>query len=295
MVTVGFILSMYEEGHIVSGPKKTSLQEITDQKRIIGILSNLRGFFGKRKVDSLVPNDVGLYFKHRKIADSTLRREIGALNAAINFVETNFTEYKGIGAFKLPLPPAPAGTERFLFDDEIERLMVESRFTQIGHSNQGFIFGYTEEPTRLHTFCAIGLYTGARRSSIEELKWSQVDFIDRIIDFRVLEKKQTRKRRVPVPISDKLLPILEAAKEASDSRYVLDHGGSVYRGFKSACRRAEIHDCHPHTLRHTFITRALKAGKKPYDVAALVGDTVETILKRYGHHHPDYLRDAVNF
>jgi hypothetical protein len=36
-------------------------------------------------------------------------------------------------------------------------------------------------------------------------------------------------------------------------------------------------------LRHTFVTRAIAAGRSPTDIAAEIGDAVETVLRFYAH------------
>jgi integrase len=45
--------------------------------------------------------------------------------------------------------------------------------------------------------------------------------------------------------------------------------------------RAEVLDAHPHRFRDSFAVDLLTRGASPYDVAKLLGDTVETIEKHY--------------
>jgi integrase len=40
----------------------------------------------------------------------------------------------------------------------------------------------------------------------------------------------------------------------------------------------------PHILRHTRATHLLQAGVPIYDVAKLLGDTIATVERVYGHH-----------
>jgi integrase len=65
---------------------------------------------------------------------------------------------------------------------------------------------------------------------------------------------------------------------------------SVYRAFQRACTRAKIEGVTPHTLRHSRATHLLQAGVPTWDVAGLLGDTVATVERVYGHHSPDYQR-----
>ncbi|HTR48353.1 MAG TPA: hypothetical protein VMM16_13295 [Verrucomicrobiae bacterium] len=45
--------------------------------------------------------------------------------------------------------------------------------------------------------------------------------------------------------------------------------------------RAGVLDAHPHRYRDTYVVDLLSRGASPYDVAKLLGDTVETIEKHY--------------
>jgi len=49
----------------------------------------------------------------------------------------------------------------------------------------------------------------------------------------------------------------------------------------------------PHILRHSRATHLLQDGVSIYDVARLLGDSVQTIERVYGHHSPDYLAEAI--
>lgn len=53
-------------------------------------------------------------------------------------------------------------------------------------------------------------------------------------------------------------------------------------------------DVTPHVLRHTKATWMAQAGVSMFDIAGVLGDSVETVTKTYAHHHPDYLRAAIN-
>jgi integrase len=50
----------------------------------------------------------------------------------------------------------------------------------------------------------------------------------------------------------------------------------------------------PHTLRHTAATWLMQAGVDPWQAAGFLGMSVQTLLEVYGHHHPDYMREAAD-
>src|ERR1700719_3097040 len=49
----------------------------------------------------------------------------------------------------------------------------------------------------------------------------------------------------------------------------------------------------PHTLRHTAATWLMQNGVDPWQAAGFLAMSVKTLLEVYGHHHPEYLKDAV--
>jgi integrase len=46
-------------------------------------------------------------------------------------------------------------------------------------------------------------------------------------------------------------------------------------------RRAGVPNVHPHRFRDTFAVDLLLRGASPYDVAKMLGDTIETVEKHY--------------
>jgi integrase len=55
----------------------------------------------------------------------------------------------------------------------------------------------------------------------------------------------------------------------------------LYQRMLALGRRAGVLEAHPHRFRDTFAVDLLARGASPYDVAKLLGDTVETIEKHY--------------
>jgi integrase len=45
-------------------------------------------------------------------------------------------------------------------------------------------------------------------------------------------------------------------------------------------------------LRHTAATWLMQSGTDPWEAAGFLGMSVEMLLERYGHHHPDRLSGA---
>jgi integrase len=48
----------------------------------------------------------------------------------------------------------------------------------------------------------------------------------------------------------------------------------------------------PHTLRHTRATWLMQSGVDRWQAAGHLGMSVEMLERNYGHHHPDYQKQA---
>jgi integrase len=67
----------------------------------------------------------------------------------------------------------------------------------------------------------------------------------------------------------------------------------VRKGFAAAVKTAELDKpVTPHTLRHTAATWMMQNAADLWQAAGFLGMTVEMLERRYGHHHPDFQRDA---
>lgn len=221
----------------------------------------------------------------RPVKSGTVRRELGILKAAL----AQAIDHKIVTRDQLPtikLPPGGEPRDRFLSHEEIELLL---RAAQAIRQEEGSL-----RLSRIERFLWIALCTGARRDAILGLEWDRVDFKRRIIDFRDPDLAVTKKRRVQVPISDQLLPILERAQAESAGAYVLDTDGPIRSVFDRVCRKAGLDDVSPHVLRHTWASHASMRGVPLTDISRVLGNTLAVCEKVYAKYQPGYLTHAVN-
>jgi integrase len=131
-------------------------------------------------------------------------------------------------------------------------------------------------------------WTGMRGSDVVGLRWGEIDWETREINRLTLK----RRKRVILPIHQELFFALEAEQDRRHPRpedRVLLHPETdrpltrprLYERITSMGRRVGILDAHPHRFRDTFAVDLLTRGASPYDVAKLLGDTVDTVEKHY--------------
>lgn len=121
-------------------------------------------------------------------------------------------------------------------------------------------------------------WTGLRCSDVADLRWSAINWHDRTLTWR------TRKRGklVTIPIVDPLLKLLRTARiEGADTILGGPDTQKLYKVIREIGKRNFIENASPHRFRDTMAVTMLGRGATIYDVAKMLGDTVETIEKHY--------------
>ncbi len=127
-----------------------------------------------------------------------------------------------------------------------------------------------------------------RGSDVVRLRWTEVDFQSGEITRLTLK----RRKRVLVPMHAELSFALEAESQRrspSPEDLVLLNPATgkpftrprLYERIRALGRRAKMADPHPHRFRDTFSVDMLARGVNPYNVARLVGITVEMLERHY--------------
>jgi len=131
-------------------------------------------------------------------------------------------------------------------------------------------------------------WTGFRGSDAVRVSFKEIDLLAKEAN-RLTQK---RKKRVVIPLQSELLFALEVVRErrnpAPDDRVLLNPATGkpltrpgLYRRMVALGRRASVANVHPHRFRDTFAVDMLVRGASPYDVAKMLGDTIETVEKHY--------------
>ncbi len=122
------------------------------------------------------------------------------------------------------------------------------------------------------TWWLTALLTGARANSIAQLKWADLDFEQKVIQFRVTK----RNRPYMVPMSDRLAEVLSKYKrwDAAPSDWVFPSPVHPDRPLRSKVREKAPSIPSPHHLRHTFRTRLVGLGATPDQARLLLGHSL---------------------
>lgn len=270
-VTCGEVLAIYAEEHAPT---------LAAPERIGYAIEALLPFWADLKLTHVKGETCRRYVKWRDKAPGTTRRELGVLQAAMNYAHR---EGYVTSAPLVTMPPKPEGTLRWLTRDEAARLLWAA---YRGHKSK-----------HLARFILIGLYTGTRKDAILRMGFEPNTVggwfdLDRGVMYRKSNsERSTNKRRTPSRIPRQLAAHLRRWKAEGCAWAVEYQGariGDIKRAFPNAVSDAGLKDITPHTLKHTAITWALQNGATIWDAAGFFATSAETIQKVYGHHSHDY-------
>ena len=256
--------------------------KVAAPEAMLNAINRLIPFWTGKMAADVTPETCNIYADTRQRSNGTVRRELGVLQAAINWAHRNG---KLSRAVIVALPASAPPRERWLTRDEVARLLRASRTPK----------------ARLYLplFILLGIYTGRRKEGILSLRWPQVDLAAGLIDFEKPGVKSTKKRRGKVRIPARLLPhLIRARRRCSEIGYVVNlegkHIGNIKKGFGTAAKRAGLRGVTPHTMRHTAATWLMKAGVPIWEAAQFLAMTEQTLRATYAHHHPDFTKGAAD-
>lgn len=176
----------------------------------------------------------------REESNGTIRKDLEHLKAALNH---EVREQRLIYAPKFKMPPPPAARGKNLSAKEIKAIKAACVSDHV------------------RNFVILMMDTGQRPGMIEELRWFQVDFKNKVIHFDLNGKKESNKKVRPVPMSYEVSVLLKRLFKMKQTEYVLEYldtrdgqikkAGNIKKAFGRACERAGV-DASRYTLRHTF-------------------------------------------
>lgn len=266
------VLSAYATEHLAH---KVSGSHILYDIRKLG------KWWGEKRVAEITTKTCRAYAASRE-APPCARRELSFLSAAIKYWHREHGPLKAVPV--IALPPKPSARTSWMSRGEAARFLWFARRTP-----------------HLARFFIIGWYTGSRRSVMSGLKWSMVNLETGVMTRKESHVPQTKKRSPPVKMGGRLLAHLRRWKrmDGETVEFVVNFRGkkidrpvSSWERIRAAANLPAY--VTPHILRHSRATTMMRAGVNPWEAANALGMSLQVLTDVYGHHHPDWQKDAAD-
>jgi integrase len=250
---------------------------------------HLMPYFRKQRIDQIAGFGLLIYRKKRRDAgasDSTINREM----ATLSHLMKSAVKWEWFGRDRIPEIPKEAeapGAIVVLNDKQAAALMKAAMQDQDG---------------RLWLFVMFGLGAAMRHREILRVRYDQIDFDSRRI-FIPEAKAGEREQPITVALADALKR--QQAMEDDPENWVFPtvipgqskygHRTNMARPFARAVVRAKLDPdkVTPHTMRHTAITRLVKAGVDLPTIQRISGHKTLAMVLRYVHVHGEHIDAAI--
>lgn len=188
--------------------------------------------------------------------------------------------------------------------DEREQELIEGRESfnrwRVDRGHTPYIslkkFAYADylKPAALLT-----INTGLRRGELFGLKWSDIDFDQKVLTVAAATAKTGKTRHIP--LNEEAYKILRHWKtqDGIKSLYIFSgKNGAPFKDLKGSWNRllkkAEISDFRWHDLRHHFASKLVMAGVDLNTIRELLGHNDYKMTLRYAHLAPEHKAAAVS-
>ncbi|MFH1692095.1 MAG: tyrosine-type recombinase/integrase [Candidatus Omnitrophota bacterium] len=262
----------------------------SSQKRYRAILDNFKSFLKNypylTKISHLMPKlfeDYKAFRKENEAANKTVNIELQTLgtmlNLAIKWGYATSNPVKGIGRLKEDNHKKP----RFLSKEECKQLLE-------GCGDNLYPIFYTF------------LNTGMRKSELEHLEWSDIDFERRKIKIQVKDNWKPKTIEREIPINDGLLEVLKQHRASSRNgcSFVFHkkskpiEPNSLRKKLMTITKNCGFADVTKlHSLRHTFASHLVMNGVDLPTVKKLMGHSDIQTTMIYSHLADEHVDKAV--
>jgi integrase len=241
-------------------------------------VESLVRWWSTKLVSDISPANCQAYAESK--SPSAARRDLEVLRAAVR----HWNKWHGplLTIPSVIMPPKCEARDRWMTRDEAARLLRNARRTP-----------------HLRRFILLGLYTGSRSGVLLRLEWPWIDLKHGLMSRRAPGTSEAANKRAPkVKLGRRILAHLKRWKrlDGKNAKFVCHYNGQritkLRRSFSGAVKAAKLKGVSPHILRHTRATWLMKKGIAPFEAAGHRGMSVETLMRVYGHHHPDFQRSA---
>jgi len=269
----------------ITNLEKIGGKHIHEKRRHLA--SHLKPYFGKLRADKITDFGVKHYGRERKsagVTQATVNRELATLSHMMNSI-ADWGWIKKDAKPKIEKGEEPRKAITVMTHAQTDALMKAAIGDQDG---------------RTWLFVACGLNTAMRHSEILRIRYDQIDF-DTLRLFIPLAKAGEREQ----PITPTLADILARQQKMEDdplgwvfpapARSKYEHRMTMRRQFERSVVRAKLDPkkVTPHVMRHTAITRLVKAGTDLPTIQRISGHKTLSMVLRYVHIHGQHIDSAI--
>ena len=263
------------------------LREVKSLPQVLAHMRPIREAFGHRRAVNVTSESVDRYI------ESSLAE--GKAKATINRGTQVLSQ-----AFRLAV-------ERHLLSGapKIRRLSEKGNERQGFFEDADFEALVSELPDYLQDFTRFGYFTGWRKSEIASLVWADVDMLERLIQLRGQESKNSEPRKVP--LEGELLGVIQRRWQArtfqqsngttGTSQYVFHRDGrpigDYRKAWASASKRASLEGKLYHDFRRTRARNMRRAGVSEEVCMELLGHKTTSMFHRYNITDERDIREAM--
>ncbi len=211
---------------------------------------------------------------------------IGSINHDIRTVRVFLywcMEHNHIERFKIHLVKGQEEKLKFATDDEIEKLL------KIKNQND-----YTD--MRTYTIICFILATGARSSTIRNIKIEDIDFKSHTVTYRHLKNKKIALIPLTTQVERVLKNFIKTWDTQSDYLFPDIRGcqmseGALKLSFARYCKKRGIRPIYPHALRHSFSRLFIKNGGNAFVLQQMLTHSTLDMTRKYVRLFSDDIRD----
>ncbi len=271
--------------------KKTKIKESTYLNYKYLISNKLLNPIGELTLGELLNYDFNSFIETlmTRLSSKTVKDTVVILKCILKFAEVKYDVN-----FKLSLVSSPTiyKKEISIFNEREKNKIIKKCIKLNNIKELGII---------------ISIYTGLRIGEVCALKWSDIDFDNRIINVThtlqrvyvsrrntkvIYTTPKTQKSLRKIPINNNLYVILKVfSKDYSKDAFILSGNKDrwiepiAYRyTYRQVLKYAKVSYKKYHTLRHTFATRCINVGMDVKSLSEILGHANVTItLNTYVH------------
>ena len=250
--------------------------------------------------------------KKAGVKDSTINRDVSAIQSMLGYAVKIGVLAEHPFKGKVKKYREIQDTPRQLTPEEKTRLRDALKARDQAARERRKSLNLWRRERNLPTLPELGLYsdylaplvltamlTGLRRGELFNLRWQDVDLIEKTLQVRAAGSSQDRIRTVPLSIECREILFewkhLSGFNQPADYVFPDDKGEgleNIYTAFKNLMKCAGIKGFRFQDLRHNYASMLVGEGIQLYTVKELLGHSDLKMTQRYAHLAPDKPEDA---